>query len=74
MDQINGGESNYDATFTRHGSIVLMHPRSVEAREFIEEQIAEPKQFHGHALAIELRYAEDILMGAQQYGLRCEVA
>lgn len=74
MDSINGGESTVDATFTVHGTIVLMHPRSIEAQTFIDEQVAEPKSFHGHALAIERRYAEDLYLGAKEYGLRVEVA
>ncbi len=56
-----------------HGSIVLLHPQSQAAREFLTDCGGDEAQWFGLALVVEHRYANDILSAAvDTYGLSIE--
>lgn len=61
-----------DFIFTSHGSVCLLYPATPAAREWISEHIPEDAQRLGDAVAIEPRYAGDILEGAANDGLTIE--
>lgn len=59
-----------DLTFEDHGSIVIMFANSDAGREWVADHIPEDAPRWGrHGVAIEPRYAEDIVRGAQDDGL-----
>ena len=58
-----------DFIFSSHGGVTLQYPASEAAREWISEHIPEDAEYFGDAVAIEPRYAGDILDGAAGDGL-----
>lgn len=59
-----------DLDYENHGSIVLVRPTSDAGRAWIDENTeTEGWQWIGGALAVEPRYAGDLLFGAQSEGL-----
>jgi hypothetical protein len=60
-----------DLHFTDHGSIWLMEPRTDAARAWVAEHIPEDAQSFGHAIVVEPRYVEAIVIGATADGLEC---
>jgi hypothetical protein len=64
-----------DFTFSEHGSICLLRPNNDAADAWMREHLAiEQAQFFGSAIAIEARYAGDILTGLTNDGLTVERA
>jgi hypothetical protein len=51
------------------GTIVLIRPTSKAASEWIEEHIPDDAPWFGNALAVEHRYAGDIVCGMMEDGL-----
>jgi hypothetical protein len=51
------------------GSLYLVRPVGEEAREWLNENIAEDAAYFGGALAVEPRYIEALLEGAQYDGI-----
>lgn len=62
-----------DYEVTDHGSIVAVLPLTDAARDWIDENIGDDAMYFGPALAIEHRYAGDILYGMQEAGLTSNV-
>jgi len=59
-----------DLDFRNEGSIVMVTPRTDGARAWLDAHTeTEPWQWFGMSLAVDLRYAEDLLFGAQSDGL-----
>jgi hypothetical protein len=52
-----------------HGSIILVHPHSDLAREWIEENVSDEAQFMGDALVVERRFASALIQGMRSDGL-----
>ena len=62
-----------DLRFENHGSIVKMTPESPAGQEWIDANIPEDAMMLGDSVCIEHRYAEDIILGAQNDGLDCKL-
>lgn len=62
-----------DYTVTNHGSIWLIQPLTETAANWFADNLDPDCMMHGSAYAVEPRYAGDILMGAQEYGLTSNV-
>lgn len=58
-----------DFRFQDEGSIVLLEPVSVRAKEWVLENIPDDAQYFGNAVVIERCYAPDILDGIKSDGL-----
>lgn len=58
-----------DFIFSSHGSVTLLWPASEAAREWLDEHMPEDAQYLGEAVAIEPRYAGDVIEGAMNDGL-----
>lgn len=59
-----------DITVTDEGTIILLHPHTHAAHAWLTENIqAESWQMFGDAVAVEHRYADDIIEGMQGDGL-----
>lgn len=62
-----------DLEVTNHGSIVTLRPLTEAGTAWMDQNLApEPWQWLGGALAIETRYAPDIVDGAIADGLRVD--
>lgn len=62
--------SEIDFRVEDHGTIALVTPVSVEAKQWLEENVpTESWQWHGDALAVEPRYVEALMDGAMDDGL-----
>ena len=59
-------------TVTNHGSIILFHLNTPEAKTWVEAHVSEP-MYHGYALAVEPRYAEQLAEGMRDDGLTVEL-
>lgn len=57
-----------DFTFSFDGSLVLVTPETVEAREWLIEHTHEDSQYFGNSLVVEPRYADDLLSGLREAG------
>lgn len=67
------GKPMTDARIENHGSIMLLQPLTPAALEWIEDHVvAEPWQWWCGGLAVEPRYASDIVAGMQEDGLVVE--
>lgn len=58
-----------DFIINDQGSIVLFLPNSPEAREWIAENIPDDAMWFGRSLAVEHRFADDIIAGIEGDGL-----
>jgi hypothetical protein len=58
-----------DVELSFHGSINLIKPITEAAQDWIDENVAEGALFFGRALAVEPRYADDIVEGMIDDGL-----
>ena len=63
------GKIRHDFWLQNEGSIVLLHPLTDRAKEWIEEHIPEDAQSFGDAVVIEPRYVSDIVAGIRGDGL-----
>jgi len=61
-----------DFAIQYEGSIILLHPRSSEAREWVQDHIGPDNGFQPYwpTVVIEPRYAGDIVAGIQADGLK----
>lgn len=58
-----------DLKVENHGTIFLLRPVSATGQEWVDEHIPDDAQMLGNAVAVEHRYIEDIVIGAQSDGL-----
>lgn len=58
-----------DVTVEDHGSLCLIRPESEGASEWVEEYVEGSALWWGDSLAIEARYAPDLVSGMAQDGL-----
>jgi hypothetical protein len=58
-----------DVDLALHGSIDLLTPLTPEAQAWVKENIPDDAQWFGGALAVEPRYAPDIVQGMIDDGL-----
>jgi hypothetical protein len=58
-----------DVVVQNHGSVVLVHPQTEEAKAWIEENVVEP-QYFGQALVVEPRYVIGLARGMEEHGLK----
>ena len=58
-----------DAEVINHGSLCLVHPRTVEAQKWIHENVSEDSQWFAHSLVVEPRFIEDLIQGMIADGL-----
>lgn len=57
------------------GSIVMITPLTAEGRDWMEENLpSEPWQWYAGGLAVEMRYADDIVIGMRDDGLSVSTA
>jgi hypothetical protein len=68
-----GRKTMTDLKFVDHGSVWLMFAETESGAAWIEEHIPPTAQMLGRAIAIEHRFAQDIIEGASGDGLQCEV-
>jgi hypothetical protein len=61
-----------DVIISNHGSIMLFALLSERAREWVDENVSENRQFLGGSLAVEPRYAADLAQGMIDAGLVVE--
>jgi len=61
-----------DVTVDNHGSIFLFHLHTKDARQWVKDFVDEEAQWFGGALAVECRYAGDLVGGMQGAGLIVE--
>ncbi len=68
---VDEGVGTYEGRFFRVtvSTIYLLHPVSVNGRDWIEEHIPGDAQMLGNAVAVEHRYIGDIVVGATADGL-----
>lgn len=59
----------HDFTIENHGSIFLLRPNTVVAREWIVQNIQPDAQWYGDAVAVEHRYIDDIIDGITNAGM-----
>ena len=62
-----------DFTIDDHGSLVLLHPKTEQAREWVSEHLPDDAQRFGGAVVVEPRYIEDIIAGIRDDGLAVAV-
>ena len=60
-----------DILFENHGSLFLLRPVSPAGQTWLDENIADDALTIGGAVACEIRYVEDIFLGAVGAGLVC---
>lgn len=60
-----------DYRFEHHGSIFLVHPRTVGLRRELRSRVGVDTQWLGGALAVEPRYAETLKSGLESEGFVC---
>lgn len=59
-----------DVTVSNHGSIMMFEVNTEAAREWFEENVpTESWQWMGHSLAVEPRYAENLVAGIVEAGM-----
>jgi len=63
-----GEHRSADFTFVDGGSVCLLIPATREARRWLDENIGEDAIYFGQGLAVERRYAVQILDGIQADG------
>lgn len=61
-----------DIQFADHGSLVLLTPLTPAGAAWTDDNLADAMRFGG-SVAVDRRYASDVLMGADDDGLTCEV-
>lgn len=66
-------QTENDFHVTDEGSIVLITPYSQDAKDWLENNIGEDAMYFGPSLAVEHRYAGEILYGMQEDGLTSNV-
>ena len=61
-----------DFTIQNEGSIILLHPQSPAARQWVQDHIGADNGFQPYypSIVIEPRYAGDIVAGIQADGLK----
>lgn len=59
-----------DLEFRREGNLFIVVPYTEDGRTWLDEHIAEDALQWGGGVVVEWRYVEDILVGAQDDGLR----
>lgn len=57
-----------DVTVVNHGSIVIVRPKTAEARQWIEDHVSDDAQWFG-GIVVEPRYLDDLLQGMMADGL-----
>ena len=62
-----------DFEVTNHGSIVLIAPLTQDADNWLDENIGDDAMYMGSALAVEPRYAGNIIAGMLNDGLTSNV-
>ncbi len=58
-----------DIIVTNHGSLFMLHAHTRRAHAWLNEHLSEDAQWLGDAVAVEPRYVQDIVAGAQRDGL-----
>jgi hypothetical protein len=58
-----------DVTVENHGSLLLFRLNTDEAREWVDEYVADDAQYFGGALVVEPRYASNLANGMADDGL-----
>jgi len=58
-----------DIAVQDEGSVVLFHPNTPAAREWLDEHVQEDAQWFGNALVVEHRYADELVRGITGDGL-----
>ena len=58
-----------DFTVAGHGPIIILRPRSPEARDWVDEHLPADAQWFAYGVVIERRYFEDIYDGIVGDGL-----
>ncbi len=58
---------------TKGGTIIMFRPITQEGKDWIKENTDSDAQWFGGALAVEYRYASDLLEGMQKGGLIVKV-
>jgi hypothetical protein len=60
-----------DIHIQSEGSIILFHPLTQAAVDWIAENVQGDAQWFGTALVVEHRYARDLAAGMMEAGLAC---
>lgn len=63
-------DETVDFKIEDHGSLVLVHPRTPWAGEWIDEYVDPTAQWWGDRLVVEPRYLEDLVVGMIEAGGR----
>lgn len=58
-----------DFTLTNHGSLCMLTPHTEAAEQWIDDNLPADRQTLGRSVAIEPRYAADIVSGIRAEGL-----
>jgi hypothetical protein len=58
-----------DITVVNHGTIILVHLNTPEAREWVRVNVPDDAMFHGDALVVEPRYLDALIEGMYYDGL-----
>lgn len=62
-------QQKVDFDVTDHGTIVLLTPMTPAAHDWVQENLPDDALTFGPSIAIEHRYAEDVLIGIVEDGL-----
>lgn len=62
----------FDMRFTFHGSFYLARPLTPDGDEWIEQNIVGEVTWHGDALVVEPRFAEDVVAGMIRDGIKIQ--
>jgi hypothetical protein len=68
-DTLIASQGHADIRVDSHGSIILLHPATETAADWLRDHVAEDAQWWAGALVVEPRYVEDIVNGAREDGL-----
>jgi hypothetical protein len=63
------GPMTHDVSVTGDGTVFLFHIHSDAAREFVAEHVSEDRQLFGGAVAVEHRFASNLIHGMRDAGL-----
>lgn len=61
--------TNLDVNVVNHGSLFAFELLTMEAREWVDQNVSDDTQFFGGALMVEPRYALNLARGMQNAGL-----
>jgi hypothetical protein len=70
VEELKIGPANHDFVFRNHGSMIGLYPHSHAAQEWVKEHLPDDAPWFGKTVMIERRYADDIIEGILNDGMK----